>query len=166
VPLEEELRLLDDYFLIQQYRYGGSVTLEKKIEDENLLKCEIPRFALQPLVENAIFHGIEPKGIGHIVLEVYKEANDVLISISDDGVGMSMDTIAEVFSDNPEISGSGLRQLGMRSVHERIRYAFGDGYGLSIKSEPGKYTTMIIRLPAGNYQSWKEEPGNDQTLDC
>jgi two-component system sensor histidine kinase YesM len=164
VPLEEELRLLDDYFLIQHYRYGGSVTLEKKIEDENLLKCEIPRFALQPLVENAIFHGIEPKGIGHIVLKVYREAGDVLISISDDGVGMSTETIAEVFSDNPGTAASGQRQLGMRSVHERIRYAFGEGYGLSIESEPGKFSTMIIRLPARNYQGWKGEPGYDQTL--
>lgn len=166
VPLQEELRLLDDYFLIQQYRYGGSVTLEKRVEEENLLNCEIPRFALQPLVENAIFHGIEPKGNGHIMLEVYREADDVLVSISDDGVGMSAETIAEVFSDDPEIAASGLCQLGMRSVHERIRYAFGDGYGLSIKSEPGQFTTMVIRLPAQYDHRRKEESDHDQASNC
>ncbi len=157
VPLREELRLLDDYFLIQQYRYGGSVTLEKRVEDESLLECEIPRFALQPLVENAIFHGIEPKGIGHIVLEVTRQAEDVLVSISDDGVGMSAETIAQVLFDDTEAAASDLQKLGMRSVHERIRYAFGDSYGLSIKSEPGQFTTMIIRLRAQYGTGWSKE---------
>ncbi|WP_249413077.1 sensor histidine kinase [Paenibacillus antibioticophila] len=61
VPLQDEIALLDDYFLIQRYRYGSNITLEKHIEEEELLHCLIPRFTLQPLVENAIFHGIEPK---------------------------------------------------------------------------------------------------------
>lgn len=64
MPLYEEFALLNDYFTIQQYRYGGTITLDVSyIEDESLNhSCLIPRFTLQPLVENAIFHGIEPKG--------------------------------------------------------------------------------------------------------
>lgn len=148
VPLREELALLDDYFLIQQYRYGGAVTLEKQVEDEHLLACEIPRFALQPLMENAIFHGIEPKGAGHVRLYIRREGGDALVSITDDGVGMSREVIDHIFSAGEEDeTDAGLRQLGVRSVHDRIRYAFGEGYGLCIQSEPGHYTTMTLRLP-------------------
>ena len=65
VPLQEELALLNDYFTIQQYRYGGDLEIEvSRIESETLCRdCMIPRFTLQPLVENAIFHGLEPKGV-------------------------------------------------------------------------------------------------------
>ena len=87
VPLYEEFALLNDYFTIQQYRYGGTITLDVSyIEDENLThSCLIPRFTLQPLVENAIFHGIEPKGsAGEVTLRVERDAanGDVLILLS------------------------------------------------------------------------------------
>lgn len=68
VPIREELSLLQDYFTIQRYRYGGTVTMDIQIEDEEILDCRILQFTLQPLVENAIFHGIEPKGTGHITI--------------------------------------------------------------------------------------------------
>ena len=94
VPLQEEFALLNDYFTIQQYRYGGTITLDVTyIEDERLTQsCLIPRFTLQPIVENAIFHGIEPKGCaGSLTLTVaHDPANgDVLIDLNDDGVGMT-----------------------------------------------------------------------------
>lgn len=62
ITLREELNLVKDYFLIQQYRYGGSISLECEISEEALYDCLIHRFTLQPLIENALFHGIEPKG--------------------------------------------------------------------------------------------------------
>ena len=62
IPLKEELDLVKDYFLIQQYRYGGSISIEYNIESEDLYQCMIHRFSLQPIIENALFHGIEPKG--------------------------------------------------------------------------------------------------------
>lgn len=94
VPLQEEFALLNDYFTIQQYRYGGTITLDVIwIEDERLCQdCMIPRFTLQPLVENAIFHGIEPKGCAgsiELTIKTDKETGDVLILLTDDGVGMS-----------------------------------------------------------------------------
>lgn len=94
MPLYEEFALLNDYFTIQQYRYGGTITLDVSyIEDESLNhSCLIPRFTLQPLVENAIFHGIEPKGsAGEVTLRVERDTanGDVLIHLTDDGVGMT-----------------------------------------------------------------------------
>ena len=74
IPLREELDLVKDYFLIQQYRYGGSITIEYQIEDEKLLDCLIHRFTLQPIVENALFHGIEPKGCaGRVVIRAEEQ---------------------------------------------------------------------------------------------
>jgi len=138
VTLRDELLLLDDYLVIQKYRYGDSVNFEKNIE-EGLLDTPIPRFILQPLVENAIFHGIEPKGSGNIVLLAEKRDADVLISLTDDGMGMATPTLSA--------DGESVRGLGIRSVDERLRYAFGEGYGLSIESKQGSYTKVTIRVP-------------------
>jgi two-component system sensor histidine kinase YesM len=133
VPLREELALLDDYMVIQKYRYGNSVNFEKQVP-EDLLDTPIPRFILQPLVENAIFHGIEPKGSGTIEFCASRRDADVLLSLNDDGVGMGSEAT----------SGTGLR-----NIDERLRCAFGDGYGISIKSKDGKGTTVTVRLPGG-----------------
>jgi two-component system sensor histidine kinase YesM len=147
VTLRDELFLLDDYLVIQKYRYGGSVNFEKKIED-GLLDTPIPRFILQPLAENAIFHGIEPKGSGNIVLQAEKRDADVLISLSDDGVGMVApfkDAVQDAVK--PSAAGDSIQGFGIHSVDERLRYAFGEDYGLSIESEQGSYTTVTIRVP-------------------
>lgn len=147
VSLRDEIALLDDYYTIQNYRYGASLTYEKEI-DESLLDCQIPRFVLQPITENAIFHGIEPKGSGNIKLIISSEGNDVLISILDDGVGMTNELINKVMNINQEENKNLTeRQLGIMSVHERIQNVFGKNYGLSISSEVGKYTKMTLRIP-------------------
>jgi two-component system sensor histidine kinase YesM len=145
VSLRDELTLLDDYLVIQKYRYGDSVRIEKYVENEALLDAPIPRFTLQPLVENAIFHGIEPKGGGSIrVGVIMSTSNTVLVSIRDDGVGMKGDLIAK-------INGGGsfglFKKLGIYNVDKRLSYTFGEGYGLSIESEEGQYTNMTIKIP-------------------
>ena len=132
VPLRDELALLDDYMVIQKYRYGDSVNLEKQIMEDTLLDTPIPRFILQPLVENAIFHGIEPKGSGTIVFSVCRQDDDVIVSLSDNGVGMS---------------GEAVTGTGLNNIDERLRYTFGDNYGIKIKSDSEKGTTVIIKLP-------------------
>lgn len=153
VPLQEEFALLNDYFTIQQYRYGGTVMLDVTyIEDERLCQdCMIPRFTLQPLVENAIFHGIEPKGCaGSVSLTIAHdpENGDVLISLTDDGVGMSPEKVATVLREpGPEEAAAKYRHVGMWNVHRRLQYSFGDAYGLSIESCLGQGTTVTVRLP-------------------
>jgi two-component system sensor histidine kinase YesM len=133
VSLRDELALLDDYMVIQKYRYGDSVNFEKQVQEDALLDTPIPRFILQPLVENAIFHGIEPRGRGTILFSAQRQEADVLVSLSDDGVGM----------DSEAVYGTGIN-----NIDERLRNAFGDGYGLTIKSDAGNGTTVIIRLPS------------------
>jgi len=142
--LEDELTLLDDYLVIQKYRYRNSVMFTNTIDPE-FMQTMVPRFSLQPLVENAIFHGIQPKGQGTITLSAEHDGDDVLVTVTDDGVGMSEDLINEILDGSPE--SDLLVNLGLRNVHWRLQYAFGVGYGLSIKSEAGKFTAMTLRLP-------------------
>ncbi len=152
VPLYEEFALLNDYFTIQQYRYGGTITLEvTHIEDERLAQfCLIPRFTLQPLVENAIFHGIEPSGhAGEITITVTREGGDVLLRLHDNGVGMSPEQAAKALQEpGPEEAAAKFRHVGVWNVHRRLQYSFGEAYGLAIESEPGAGTTVVVRLPA------------------
>lgn len=150
ITLREEFALLNDYCTIQQYRYGGSITLEiVEISDEGLCECLIPRFSLQPLAENAIFHGIEPKGgVGRIWLYIRQNsAGDVCINMEDDGVGMTQDTINAIFTAREEDEKQKFKQIGVRNVHRRIQYAFGEQYGITIHSKPGHYTRMEVLLP-------------------
>lgn len=153
IPLREELDLVNDYFLIQQYRYGGSIELTCQIDDDRLYDCLIHRFTLQPIVENALFHGIEPKGCaGKIQIkaefaEAINGCSIVRIFVTDNGIGMSQETITKVLSGDAPPSADFFRQVGINNVNKRIQYDYGEQYGITIDSEPGRYTTMTITLP-------------------
>ena len=149
VSVEDEFHLLDDYFTIQKYRYGGAITMEYRIGDPRLLKNQILRFTLQPVLENAIFHGIEPKGSsGHIDIHLYQaEDGNVCIDITDDGVGMDEETIQSLLSGDTAARSSFFKQVGIASVNKRLQYTFGSGYGMRIESVPGEFTRMSILLP-------------------
>ena len=148
ICVEEEFHLLDDYFTIMKYRYGGTISLEYDIQDSSLLKCLINRFCLQPIVENAIFHGIEPKsGAGLIRVFLYREEEELWIDVEDNGVGMEPETIQRVLAGEENASNDFFRQLGIYNVNQRIRQTFGDDYGIRIESRPGSYTRMRLRFP-------------------
>ena len=168
VPLQDELALLNDYFTIQQYRYGGDIQIEvAHIDDEAICRdCMIPRFTLQPLAENAIFHGLEPKGgFGSVLLEIRicPDSGDVLVTMTDDGVGMPPEQVARLL-DPPATRAAAqdkIRHVGLWNVHRRLQYSFGGSYGLHIESEPGVGTAVTIRLP---YRKHKEG-GQDHAAD-
>lgn len=147
--LQEELSLLKDYFLIQEYRYGGIISIEYNIETRDLYDCQILKFTLQPLVENAIFHGIEPKGgAGLIKVNVRHHGdNDVIIDITDDGIGMTPEQIINTLSGTVDNSSSFFKKVGIANVNGRIQHTYGNKYGLSITSQLGEYTTMSIIIP-------------------
>ena len=154
ISLREELDLIKDYFLIQQYRYGGSVTIEYQIESDELYDCQIHRFSLQPIIENALFHGIEPTGAaGRIIVSA--EATDVagkkalMIRVTDNGIGMSEEMIHKVLREDADSHNKTefFRHVGISNVNKRIQYDFGPEYGITITSREGEFTTMTIRLP-------------------
>ncbi|WP_099469086.1 sensor histidine kinase [Konateibacter massiliensis] len=149
ITIEEELALLKDYFLIQQYRYGGAVTMEYNI-DEAVYPHKILRFTLQPLVENALFHGIEPKGgTGKITITITTDyADKIDIFIMDNGVGMTKEQIEKsLYLEVDNITSDFFKKIGISNVNRRLQYEFGSSYGITITSKPGEYTKMHIRLP-------------------
>lgn len=159
VTVREELSLLQDYFTIQSYRYGGTITMEIRVDEESIYDCRIIKFTLQPLVENSIFHGIEPKGTGHILIhaarEVYRETDCIRIDVRDDGVGMSPAKAEQILNSNEEGSSDFFRELGVSNVHQRLQYEFGAPAGITIDSVEGMYTVMSIHIPADTTDSSK-----------
>jgi len=147
VPLRQELSLLEDYFIISNYRYGGSITFVVDVSEE-FLECNIPIFTLQPIVENAIFHGIEANGgVGTVKIGASPtDGGNLEITVEDDGVGMDDTKISKLFEEGS--TGSPMFQnVGIRNVHTRIQYEFGVEYGLRVESELGKFTRVTAVVP-------------------
>lgn len=153
VPLSEEIALVKDYFNIQNYRYGGTIVLEVCSENEALLDTPIIKFTLQPIVENAIFHGLEPKGGNGTIRITVQSQNDngvknVEILVWDNGVGMTPEKMENLLTSNDGSTAEFFREVGVSNVHKRLQYEFGDAYGIRIESVPGQYTEMRIVIPA------------------
>ncbi|MBD3919484.1 sensor histidine kinase [Paenibacillus sp. PR3] len=145
ISIEEEFRLTESYLEIQQLRYVEYMEYTMHIDDE-INKCVIPKLTLQPIVENAIYHGLKMKTEkGFLRITGRRCGENVIIEIYDNGAGMSDSQIATMLL---EAEGTGENvSFGARSVHNRIRMLYGDRYGLEVESEPGTYTQITIRLP-------------------
>ncbi len=149
IPIYEEMSLLDDYILIQDIRYSGKIQVEYHIGNSEVTQAYIVKFLLQPIVENAIFHGIEPKNAGGRI-DIYLERveDDIRISIVDDGIGMTEEQIASLL--NPVEAGKnerGLSGIGVSNIRERIMMIYGKEYGIEITSQVGEYTRVMIKIP-------------------
>ncbi len=154
IKLGEEISNVENYFSIQKIRYSNVFDYEITVEDE-ILNCHIPKLTIQPLAENAIYHGLKPAGRkGIISIKGYKEKDSVVIKVSDDGAGMSQERLNGIFSENTPGERS-LQSFGLKNLNERIRIIFGSSYGLTIWSEEGKGTEITIRIPA-QYAEVKE----------
>ena len=153
VPISEELSLVKNYFTIQNLRYGGMIRLNIKVDDEKIYDAQILKFTLQPIVENAIFHGLEPKGgNGSIDIHAYyvpgnDESDDICIDVTDDGVGIPKDQCMTLFNDREgENRSEFFKEIGISNVNKRLKYEFGEQYGLFIESEEGKYTRISVLI--------------------
>ena len=145
--VRESLDFLRSYVLIQSYRMLGKFTLTYEVED-GILNCLIPRFILQPIVENALIHGIAPSGrIGHITLKGVREGKRLHFSVTDDGVGLSEEQIAAVLEKGAD-SGRHMTGIGLPNVQRRLRLMYGEDGGIRISSAENEYTTVDIFLPA------------------
>ncbi|MEC0240257.1 sensor histidine kinase [Paenibacillus dokdonensis] len=149
LTLQEELDYVFSYVSIVKYKYMEPIQVHTQIEDESLLGCKVLKLMLQPLVENAIMHGIGPsENGGQVLIRVYAEDQDVLIEVIDNGKGMEQEQMdALLGSLDREDAASRFSSMGIRNAHERIVRMFGEPYGLSLHSEPGLYTKVEIRFP-------------------
>lgn len=142
----EEMSLLQDYITIQEYRFFGKFSVQYRVPEE-LLAYKIPKFVLQPIVENAIVHGIEPSSRrGVIRIKACKKQDKLIFEVLDNGIGMSPDQAAGVLNKKKE-AGNTYNGIGMGNVEDRIRLSFGSDYGLKIRSKEGFGTRVTITLP-------------------
>lgn len=148
IPLGRELDLVKEFCVIQDFRTGGLAQVKMVVEDPGLREALILKFTLQPLVENALHHGIEPTGRpGTIVIHAHRKEDCLWIDVTDDGVGMTPEELASWRNRDPETNGEAFNPVGLKNVDERIKLRFGADYGLSLKSEWGIFTTVSVRVP-------------------
>lgn len=149
ILLSDELNILDDYIYIQKIRYKGKINFYREIDDDRLLQCYVMKFILQPIVENAIFHGIEPKeGIGEIKLSIRRAEEKLVLEVWDNGIGISDKKMNSVLEKHCKGKGTkGLSGIGLCNIHERIQLMYGKEYGLSFESVKGEYTKVLVSFP-------------------
>lgn len=145
VLLEEELQILQAYMQIQKVRYGDVFEYRDDVESGHK-KFRLPKLLLQPLVENALFHGVVPNGEGTIRIRSRLEDGVLLLFVEDDGAGFPAGLDPQ--GRTPPRSKNGLNSIGLANVRDRIELNYGPDYGLDIGSSPGEGATIVIRLPA------------------
>lgn len=146
--LEEEIKAVKGYLMIQKVRFGDRIQSYIDV-DPQILQALIPALTLQPLIENAIIHGLEKKiDGGEIHVSGGREGDNIMIIVTDTGVGVPMERIRSIFrSEKPLTTQGQTTGLGIINVHKRIQHYFGGEYGLEIQSKVGEGTSSYIRLP-------------------
>ena len=145
----DELLHISVYVQIQNMRYNNRISLEIDV-DKSIESYSIPKITLQPIVENAIQHGILGKGgeSGIITISGYIENEDIILKVSDDGVGIPEEFIHQILSDNSfKSTGSG---YGLKNINTRLNLTYGNSYGLSFINNSIKGATVIIKIPKTN----------------
>ncbi len=161
VSLEDELKNIENYYIIQQFRFGDRISLDIIIQEddeekeEEIIKYMLPKLTLQPIVENSIYHGIERKiGKGNIRLNVQTSNNYLIITISDDGMGMEKERYKELEDKLRSMNLNGITSkankeggIALVNVNNRIKLLFGEEYGIHIYSTYSLGTDVEILLP-------------------
>ena len=152
--IREELVFIENYFTIQKYRLRNNISFQVDIQEE-LKNILIPKLILQPLIENAVYHGIEMKGEkGRVEIEAYRSEDGIHIIVSDDGVGIKDTILEKLRSDLNSMVDSGEQSnshnIALRNVHARLRLMFGEAYGLKISSKPDVGTVVEISFPVNS----------------
>lgn len=147
IPILDEIKHVQSYLAIQKFRYGDKIDYEILV-DEAVKPLYAIKLTLQPLVENAIYHGIKEKdGSGKVIVSVEKFQNDIKMTVKDDGVGIPgrrLQMLQDALSKGDFVRGDG---YGIFNVQERIRLFFGNGYGLTLQSREREGTVVELILP-------------------
>jgi two-component system LytT family sensor kinase len=143
--LADELRNIDRYLTLERARFGTNLSVTLQVAPE-VLTVVVPFLALQPLVENAVRHGLTGRQGGSIEIVARNEGSDCVITVEDDGIGMDPDTLR---SGHGDVLGDGEQaaHVGLTNVDHRLRAAFGNDYGLVVETAPGAGTKVIMRVP-------------------
>ena len=146
VPIEKELDYVKRYVALQQMRFEQQLILDCEM-DSGAADIRIPKMTIQPLIENAIYYGMEyMDGDGEITIRAYTRRSDLFIEVEDNGLGMPEEQVERLLTDDTRIRSKG-SGIGLRNVHQRIQLYFGKAYGLKIISERDQGTIVRIHLP-------------------
>ncbi|MBR5969619.1 MAG: sensor histidine kinase [Lachnospiraceae bacterium] len=147
IPIRSEIAHARAYVGIQKFRFADQITVYWEIEEE-IEDVSIIKIVLQPLIENAMIHGIFEKesSNGTITVRAFREGNDAVLQVTDDGVGMTSEEVAQYFGETEEVTTTA-GGYGIRNIHARLRLSYGAPYGLSCESEKNKGTTVSVRIP-------------------
>lgn len=149
ISVKDELEHAKNYLTIQNIRYKDKFEYYIEYEEETLELATI-KLIIQPLIENAIYHGMEfMSGDGEILVKAYIKNSNLYIDVIDNGFGMTEEVAKNLLTNNSTSKGSG-SGIGLKNVHERIQLYFGAEYGLEIYSEPDEGTTIRIHMPCIN----------------
>ena len=148
VSVREEKSHIESYLRIQGFRYQDIMEYEIEMEG-GILEYKIPKLLLQPLVENALYHGVKKKrGKSRIFVWGYCEGNQLVFKVSDNGKGMSKETLETLRNNiSKRVDQKESDSFGLANVNQRIKYYYGEEFGLEIESEENVGTEATIRLP-------------------
>lgn len=156
VPLADEFEHIHHYLHLMNIRYPGRFSLQMELPEE-LRQCRTIRLILQPIVENCLQHGLKSRG-GLVRVAAAREGRDVVISVADNGQGMSRSQLDSVWKRERNRPG-----IGVRNVDERLKLSFGPEYGLSLTSARGRGTTAYLRIPFDCPEALRDrDPGREQ----
>jgi len=150
IMISDEIKNIKSYLFIMDMRYGDQFTYDIQVEDK-LLSYDIIKLTLQPIIENAIYHGVkEKRGQSKITLDIFQVDENIHLVVADDGIGIGVEKVSKIQEalDAPyENSNRRMIGIGLKGVHERIKNHFGAQYGLHIESTVGRGTKVIIKIP-------------------
>ena len=156
ITVQDEVEHVRNYLMIQQMRFKNKFEYEIEVEPDTLELGSL-KLMLQPLVENAVYHGMEfMDGDGRVGIRVYQKAGQLWFLIRDNGLGMTAEQVAGLMGDHPQVTSRRGSGIGVRNVNKRIHLYFGEEYGLEIESEPDEGTLIRICLPAVPYEELAE----------
>lgn len=155
ITVQEEIDYINTYLYLEQARYGETIRMKVKV-DPHVLGYRIPILTIQPLVENAIVHGLAPKeGGGRLGVSARRVGEEIHFTVRDNGVGIPPEKRDKVF-----LSGFGTGMgLGLSNVNDRIVSLYGEAYRLKIRTAPGRGTTVLVRIPIPVADEIEQEAG-------
>lgn len=153
VTVETEIKNIEDYLSLMQLRYRNQIKISIEV-DESAKNLHIPGMLIQPIIENAIMHGLNEsfdcEKSAELKIKVEKTLDNFITRVYDNGKGMSKPEISRIlasFSEENDVAENGRKHIGLKNIHRRVTMMFGDAYGISIVSEKGSFTEISVTLP-------------------
>lgn len=160
ISIEEELKLVKNFFSVIRFRFGEHIQLHILLENEDIKNYKIFKFIIQPLVENAIYHGVERQDEDGIIhLSICTKAEYLLIKVTDNGIGMSHQKIEEIMESIRHPKEGDNKNLALRNIYSRLALVYKNNFNFEIESTEGQYTSVQLTIPAsmhGEGDLWTE----------